>query len=114
MAIIQFQDCPFPNRRYVDTRGIFRPACPDGTRLGVENEYAGKSEVTEACTYRQVDTCERMSATGVQLGPNERPCGLFMDGRPGCGVVALSDARVWIAFAGVVAVGAGLYWAMRR
>lgn len=103
-----------PSKRVVDHRGTFRPQCPDGTRPGQQEVLLERDLSTGSCTFTTEDTCERTSAGGEWLGPNEAPCQPFLDGRPGCGVVAFSDARVWIAFASVVAVGAGLYWAMRR
>lgn len=112
MAIIDMKSCGLT--RYVDGKSYFVPACPDGTGIGVRKEYIGRSELTGECSYRTSYTCERKSVSGQSLGPDEEPCRLFFDGRTGCGVVALADARSIIAFAGVVAVGAGLYWSMRR
>lgn len=97
--------------------GAYAPACPDGTQSAAKDRLVATDPSSGACFYTKEWTCERRSARGVELGPDEAPCALFLDGRPGCGVVAM-DARGYVAIGVgvlvVAAVGTGIYLATRR
>lgn len=97
--------------------GAYPPACPDGTQSATKDVFVTRDPVNGACFYTREWTCERRSARGFELGPDEAPCALFLDGRPGCGVVAM-DHRGYIAIGVgvlvVAAVGTGIYLATRR
>ncbi len=97
--------------------GSYPPACPDGTQSAAKDVFVSGDPASGSCFYTKEWTCERRSARGFELGPDEVPCALFLDGRPGCGVVAM-DTRGYIAIGVgalvVAAVGTGIYLAARR
>jgi hypothetical protein len=91
---------PPPCKRVVDSTDslMLRPQCPGGAvpRTKVDRVMDGEG----VCVDRTVYSCDG----------GEPPCGMFLDGRAGCGVISNQGALLLGAiFAAGVVVAGGMY-----